>query len=79
MPYLFRVVFWKRKGVISRQSAVMCELARRVLHLCFGWGSVVSDWLDCGWESVTRDWVSGQRLCVSSASSSTLFNFLFKY
>lgn len=42
MPYLFGIVFWKRKGVISRQSAVMCELARQVLHLCFGWGSMVS-------------------------------------
>lgn len=29
MPYLFRVVFWKRKDVINRQSAVMSELARR--------------------------------------------------
>lgn len=30
MPYLFRAVFfWKRKDVISRQSAIMCDLARR--------------------------------------------------
>lgn len=29
MPYLFRVVFWKRRDVINRQSAVMCELARQ--------------------------------------------------
>lgn len=29
MPYLFSVVFWKRKDVITSQSAVICELARR--------------------------------------------------
>lgn len=58
-PYLFGVVFWKRKGVISRQSAVMCELAKQVVHLYFGWGSMVSGLLDCEWETVTRDsgWV----------------------
>lgn len=55
MHYLFGIVFWKRKGVISRQSAVMCELARQVLHLCFGWGSMESGWLDREWETVTRD------------------------
>lgn len=30
VPYLFRAgFFWKRKDVISRQSAIMCDLARR--------------------------------------------------
>lgn len=29
MPYLFRVVFCKKRDVINRQSAVMCELARQ--------------------------------------------------
>lgn len=64
MPYLFGVVFWKRKGVISRQSAVMCKLARQVLHLRFGWGSMVSGWLDCEWETVTRDSGGVGSICV---------------
>lgn len=47
--------FLEQKGVISRQSAVKCELARQIFHLCFGWGSMVSGWLDCEWKTVTRD------------------------
>lgn len=52
MHYLFGIVFWKRKSVISRQSAVMCELARQFSTSALDG----APWRVAGWTMSGKQW-----------------------